>query len=264
MKNRVSKRQLRLANLLRATSGTIRVEDAMKALELDRAHASKLLAGWHNQGAIRRISRGLYVPISPSAHGQTQVLEDPWILVPELYDPGYVGGWSALEHWELTEQLFRTICVLTNKRVSYGEAKYQGINFFSKYVPKNRLFGMKTLWRNGAKLHISDIHKTILDVIDDPYLGAGLQHTIDCLSEFKRVQSNKDDLDRLLEYAGRMNNGAIFKKLGFLGEKLDFGQSFTNECATRLTTGYAYLDRNAKDKKLVTKWRLWIPSGMMS
>ena len=225
MKNRVSNRQRRLAKLLRATSGTIRVDDAMEALELDRAHASKLLAGWHNQGAIRRISRGLYVPISPSAIGQTQVLEDPWILVPELYEPGYVVGWSALEYWELTEQLFRTICVLTNKRVSYGEAKYQGINFFSKYVPKNRMFGMKTIWRNSTKLRISDVHKTILDVIDYPYLGAGLQHTIDCISEFRRVHSKQDDLDRLLEYAVRMNNGALFKKLGYLGEKLDFANS---------------------------------------
>ena len=90
-----STKQQRLATLMRATSGTIRVADAMRAFEIDRRHASTLLAGWHRQGALRRVAHGLYVPVPPSAMGQTQVLEDPWVLVPELYAPGYIGGWSA-------------------------------------------------------------------------------------------------------------------------------------------------------------------------
>jgi len=257
----VSIRQQRLATLLRATFGTIRIDDAMRALDLDRAHAAKLLAGWHKQGVIRRIARGLYVPIQPSALGQTQVLEDPWILVPELYDPGYIGGWSAIEYWELTEQLFRSICVLTNKRTSYGEAKHQGVNFFIKYISEKRLFGTKTIWRDSVKVQISDPYKTVLDIIDDPALGAGLQHTMDCLSEFKKKYDKQNDVDRLLEYAIQIKNGALFKKLGFLAEKLEFKTSLIDECAKRLTTGYAYLDKSAQHNKLITKWRLWVPNG---
>ena len=259
MTDHVSKRQQRLASLLRATSGTIRVEDAVKALDLDRTHAAKLLAGWHKQGAIRRIARGLYVPVQPSALGQTQVLEDPWVLVPELYAPGYIGGWSALEHWELTEQLFRSICVLTNKRTTYGEAIHQGVNFFVKHIPEKRLFGTKTVWRNNVKIQISDPHKTILDIVDDPALGAGLQHMTDCLSAFRTMYSEQSDFDRLLRYAIQVNNGALFKKLGFLAARLQFPTSLVHECAKRLTKGYAYLDKSAPRNKLITKWRLWVP-----
>jgi len=261
MTGHVSIRQQRLATLMRATAGTIRISDAMKALELDRAHAAKLLAGWHKQGVIRRIARGLYIPILPSALGQTQVLEDPWVLVPELYGPGYIGGWSALEYWELTEQLFRSICVLTNKRTSYGETKHQGVSFFIKYIPEKRLFGTKTIWRNSVKVKISDPYKTILDIVDDPALGAGLQHMMDCLSEFKKIYDKQSDIDRLLEYAVQIDNGALFKKLGFLAEKLEFKASFIDACARRLTTGYAYLDKNTQHNKLITKWRLWVPKG---
>ena len=205
------------------------------------------------------MSRGLYVPIQPGALGQTQVLQDPWILVPELYAPGYIGGWSALEHWELTEQLFRSICVLTHKRTAYGEAKHQGVGFFIKYIPEKNLFGTKTLWRDNVKVPISDPHKTILDIVDDPDLGAGLQHTTDCLSQYKKQYGNRSELDQLLEYAIQINNGALFKKLGFLAEKLEFNTSFINECARRLTTGYACLDKSAQNNRLVTKWRLWVP-----
>lgn len=260
MTRSTSKRQQRLATLLRSTSETIRVTDAMEALGVERTQASKLLAAWHNQGVLRRVARGLYVPVSPRALGQSQVLEDPWILVPELYTPGYVGGWSALEHWELTEQLFRSVCVLTNKRASYGQHEHQGVGFFVKYTSEKNLFATKTLWRESTKLLISDLPKTVLDVIDDPYLGAGLQHTMDCLVEFKK-RGNAQEIWRLIEYAERLDNGALYKKLGFLAERLEFDKSFIDTCAARLTTGYAYLDRSARNNKLVTKWRLWVPEG---
>jgi len=251
MIDQASKRQQRLSALMRATPGPIRVEDAARVLELDRAHAAKLLAGWHNQGVIRRVARGLYVPVQPSALQQTQVLDDPWILVPELYDPGYVGGWSALEHWELTEQLFRSVCVLTSKRTINGETSHQGVPFFVKHIPARKLVGTKTLWRKNIKIQISDLHKTILDVVDDPYLGAGLQHTVDCLREYKRLTQKQDGLDRLLQYAIEIKTGSLFKKLGFLAEKFDFDSAFVHECASRLTTGYAYLDKNARNQKLM-------------
>ncbi|MEE8058199.1 MAG: type IV toxin-antitoxin system AbiEi family antitoxin domain-containing protein [Pseudomonadales bacterium] len=254
-----STRQQRLAALLRATSGTIRVADAMQVLGVKRQHASKLLAGWHKQGVIRRVAHGLYVPIQPSALGQTQVLEDPWVLVPELYTSGYIGGWSALEYWELTEQLFRSVCVLTHKRMSYGETSHQGINFFVKYIPEKHLFGTKTIWRGNTKIQVSDPCKTILDIVDDLHLGAGLQHTTDCLSEFIKIFDKQSDLDVLLDYAIQINNGALFKKLGYLTEMLEFKRSFVDECQKRLTSGYATLDKNAQNNRLVTRWSLWVP-----
>ncbi len=261
MIDQVSTRQQRLAAVMRASPGSIRIDDVANTLGLDRSHAAKLLAGWHKQGVIRRVARGLYVPIQPSALGQAQVLEDPWVLVPELYTPGYIGGWSALEYWELTEQLFRSICVLTCKRTAHGNSIHQGINFFVKYIPEKQLFGTKTIWRGNVKIQISDPEKTILDIIHDPMLGAGLQHLTDSLIEYKKTLKEPDNINRLLEYATKINNGALFKKLGFLAEKVGFESAFVKTCADHLTTGYAYLDKNANENRLVTKWRLWVPKG---
>ncbi|WP_101756628.1 type IV toxin-antitoxin system AbiEi family antitoxin domain-containing protein [Oceanicoccus sp. KOV_DT_Chl] len=259
MEGGLSIKQQRLAALLRATSGTIRAGDAMAVFGLDRSHASKLLAGWHKQGSLRRVAQGLYVPIQPTAIGQEQVLEDPWVLVPELYEPAYIGGWSALEHWELTEQLFRSVCVFTPKRCPKGETTHQGVKFFIKHVPVKQLFGTKTLWRESCKIQISDPYKTILDIIDDPYVGAGLQHTEDCLLEFKKIFSKESDLDTLLEYASIINNGALFKKLGYLAEKHGLNSGFVEKCHKRITKGFAHLDKQANKKRLVTKWSLWVP-----
>lgn len=256
-----SKRRKRLAALLKANPDTIRVNDAMQALDVNREKATWLLAGWHNQGLLRRVAHGVYVPIKPSAVDQTQVLEDPWILVPELYDPGYIGGWSALEHWGLTEQLFRSICVLTGKRTGFGEKELQGVKFFIKHVSDKRLFGTKTIWREHIKIQISDPHKTILDILEKPILGAGLQHTFDCFKEYANQYKSQSDRQMLLDYAARINNGALFKKLGFFAEQAGFEKRFLKACRENLTQGYTSLDKNLTTKKLVTRWRLWIPES---
>ena len=261
MIEQVSTRQKRLATVIRATSGTIRSEDVVRTLGLSRSDASKMLARWHNQGVIRRVSHGIYVPVEATALGRTQVLEDPWVLVPQLYTPGYVGGWSALEHWEFTEQLFRSVCVLTEKRISQDTVTHQGVQFFVKTISAQRNFGTKILWRDHIKVAISDPHKTILDIIDDPFLGAGLQHVMDCLAEYRKRQDKSGNINQLLEYALQQRNGSLFKKLGFLAEHAGFEKRFLEECKNHLTAGYTHLDKNTKNKKLVTRWRLWVPEG---
>lgn len=256
-----SNRQQRLATLLRATREVICVDDATQALNLGRSHTAKLLAGWHKQGLIRRVARGLYVPVSPTALGRTQVLDNPWLLVPDLYEPGYVGGWSALEHWDLTEQIFRSTCVMTAKRTPYGKTRHQGVTFFVKHIANRKVFGSKSVWHGSTKIAISDPHKTILDIIDDSYLGAGLQHVMDVLRAYQIRYSDSKSMHTLLHYAERTNVSALFKKLGYLAEQLAFAPYFVDACAQRIKSGYTHLDKQASKEKLVTKWRLWVPKG---
>ena len=64
----------------------------------------------------------------------------------------------------------------------------------------------------------------------------------------------------LLDYASRLGNGAVFKRLGFLLEKFSpADQEAIVQCRERLTTGNAKLDPALETDKLVTRWRLWVP-----
>ena len=261
-KQGISKRQSRLAELMRSTKGVIRVDDVVNVLKVNRPQANKILSNWHNQGVLRRVSHGLYVPAKPSDLGQAQILEDPWVLVPELFDPGYVAGWSAAEHWELTEQVFRSICVLSSKRTEYGNREIQGVNFYIKFIPKNQVFGLKTIWKGPLKISISDPHKTILDMLSDPYLGAGLQHTFDCFKQY--ILNYRNELHTILEYADKISNGALFKKLGYFAELNNLDSQFIAHCQKRLTKGYSILDSSAKNEKLITRWRIWVPQKWKS
>jgi predicted transcriptional regulator of viral defense system len=263
MTDNVSHRQQRLAALLKQTDGMITAGDASRILEVDKPYARTLLANWHKQGVLRRVGHGLYVPVSPADLGQKQVLENPWVLVPKLFWPGYVGGWSAAEHWELTEQVFRSTCVLTSKRTAPGDREIQGVMFSIYNCPEKSIYGTKTIWQKNIKIQISDPHKTIVDILNNPVLGAGLQHTVDCFREYAKLYEGQES--RLIEYADKLGNGVLFKKLGYLGEISGFDESFLQQCKERLTSGFSPIDSQLKShRKLVTRWKLWIPETWKS
>ena len=130
--------------------------------------------------------------------------------------------------------------------------------FTLKHVRQDKLFGAHTVWRHATKVQVSDVHKTIIDMLDDPTLGGGIQHVADCLCSYLK-RSDRDD-ERLIAYADQLGNGAVFKRLGFLVEEDVSAMQLVVECRMRLTQGNATLDPAISGtQRLVTQWRLFIP-----
>lgn len=249
----------RLAAVMRASGDVIEIGDTVNTLGLGRIEASKMLSRWADQGWLRRIGKGAYVPVPLDALESENVLEDPWIMVPALYDPAYIGGWTAAEHWDLTEQLFRDIVVLTAQPVRKKRQTRHGTPFLLCHVDEARMFGTRPVWRGRTKVLISDVHRTIIDMLDNPAMGGGIQHVADCLASYFKRSDRSDDA--LLSYAHRLGNGAVFKRLGFLGETLGADDDLITECARHLTAGNAKLDPALNCLRLITRWRLWVPKS---
>jgi len=57
-------------------------------------------------------------------------------------------------------------------------------------------------------------------------------------------------------------NGAVFKRLGFILEKIAPAETdLIEKCRTKLTSGNAKLDLQQRADKLITRWRLWVPKA---
>lgn len=249
----------RLVAVVQAAGDVVRIDDAVHTLNISRPQASKLLSRWTDQGWLRRVGRGTYVPVQLESLGSDQVVEDPWVLVSALFDPGYIGGRTAAEHWDLTEQIFRDIIVFTARPVREKTVKRQGAVFRLKHIREQLIFGTKTVWRGRTKIAVSDVHRTVIDILNDPTLGGGIQHVADCFNTYMRRRDC--DTDTLIDYADRIGNGAVFKRLGFLAEQHSHGRSLVSVCRERLTTGYAKLEPGLECNRLITRWRLWVPKN---
>ena len=90
-------------------------------------------------------------PVSIDMLASPHVLDDPWILVPALFDPAYIGGRSAAEHWDLTEQIFSDIVVLTGQPVREKFQQRHGTLFSLKHISEDKIFGTKTVWCGKSK-----------------------------------------------------------------------------------------------------------------
>ncbi|MCB1461543.1 MAG: hypothetical protein KDJ90_03715 [Nitratireductor sp.] len=246
---------------MQAAGDVVHIEDAARALDVPRGRAAKLLSRWTNQGWLRRVGTGTYVPVQLELLDSEQVVQDPWILVPALFAPAYIGGRTAAEHWDLTEQIFRDIVVFTARAVRQKTVEQQSAVFTLKHIREELIFGTKTVWRGQTRIAVSDIHRTIVDMLDDPAIGGGIQHVEDCFSQYMK-RSDRDPA-KLVAYAEQHGNGAIFKRLGFLAERHPDGKTLVKEAKARLTKGHAKLDPALACSRLVTRWRLRVPESWL-
>lgn len=250
----------RLSEIFRETKGTISVKDAASILKVTSTDAAKMLSRWTKKGWLSRVRRGLYVRVPLESRTSDIPLEDPWIIAYRLFSPCYIGGWSAAEYWDLTEQIFRTVVVLTTQKPRDRAPVIKGTSFMLRTISEKVLFGTKPVWKGQVKVSVSDPTRTILDMLADPKLGGGIRPAVDIFLSY--LKSENKDIHLLIDYAKRLDNGAVFKRLGFLLERYAPDQEAAlDECRARLTKGNVRLDPSLTADRLITRWRLWVPES---
>jgi predicted transcriptional regulator of viral defense system len=252
------KERQRLAQLLKAGLPTITSQNASRTLAIDQHSATQLLARWCKKGWLSRVKHGVYIPISIQSETPDVMVDEPWVLAKALFAPGYIGGWSAAEHWDLTEQIFHSTMVFSTKKVHGREQRLKGATFTIKTIKPEKIFGVKSVWLQSQKVEVSDPTRTIVDAFNDPAVVGGVRMAMDILDRY--LKSEHKDLSLLFEYSMRAKNTAIFKRLGFVfSEKYSEHTEIIIKMKKKIKSGYSQLDPSSPGKKLVTAWNLWIP-----
>ena len=242
--------------LHRAFHGPFDALQAASVLDIDVKRTRRLLAALANSGWLARVRRGWYigVPIEASAPGEWR--EDPWVVAATLFSPGYIGGWSAVEHWGLTDQIFNVIYVVAGRKVAPTRQTVQGTEFLIRTVPEGTLFGTRRVWRQSVPVSVSDPHRTVIDILDVPASAGGVLHAAEVLQEY--FGSEHADQAKLLEYGDRLGRGTVFKRLGYLTERMDLADAdFREACRSRVTKGVSRLDPGGPAKgRIVGTWNI--------
>ena len=242
---------------LHRAGGPFTVADAAKILDREVVGTRRLLAYLARRGWLARVRRGMYIPVPLEANLSGQWSADPWVAASVAFAPCYIGGWTALEHWGLTEQLFRTVVVISASPVRERAQDLQGIPVQIKVVASRKMFGAVPVWRDQHKVDVSDPSRTLIDVLDDPSIGGGMNHVAGAVAEyFGSEQHRKDEL--LIDYGDRLGNKAVFKRLGYLIETLRVDAPLLVEaCKARRSAGISVLDPAVKSKgRILRRWGL--------
>jgi predicted transcriptional regulator of viral defense system len=250
----------RLAKLLRHTNITISVKEAAQILELERNQAAKLLAKFAKKGWLDRVRQGIYMPVELSAKTSEIIADDPFAVAEKLFSPCYIGGMNAANYWDLTEQIFNTVTVMTQKQVRERKPEIAGNQYILHTIKSKYFFGIKSIWLGGIKVKISDPTKTIIDMLAFPDFCGGIQFVVDVLQNYYR--SKHQDIDLLINYLAQADNGSAIKRMGFLAERY-----FPNEgnlieyCKKNLTKGYVKLSPSQENTKMIRRWGISVPES---
>lgn len=255
-----SKQRLLLNKLAQGAGEYITIDTAAQILNISTKPASRILIELCRRGWLNRVARGLYV-LPSLATPIKGALSDPYAIVPLVFAPAYIGGWSAAMHWHLTEQIFHDICVITAKKIRKNRQTIYNIPFIITHVPLSKHTGIIPIWRNEHKVPFSDPSKTIIDMLALPKLGGGMSHIKECFENYTKSEYFSADL--LLKYAVSLDNGAVFKRLGYLSEQiLGAEHILVKTCAQSLTKGKIQYDPMVRSTKLATRWQMFVPDNL--
>lgn len=177
-------------------------------------------------------------------------------MAAQIFHPCYLGGWTVCQHWGLTEQIFRTILVVTSKKIRHREPVIQGIPYRATVRSEEKLFGTVPVWREQVRVQVSDPARTVVDVLDDPTLGGGMRNVGDIVFDYLIGEHRQDDL--LVSHADQLGNRAVFKRLGYLVEHLGVhAPALVSACLDRRSTGLVALDPSVAAKgRIVRRWAI--------
>ena len=245
-----------LSDVIASEKPTVSAADVVQLLGVTRTHANLMLSRLCKKGWLQRLKRGVYAPVPISSKTDKPIPEDPFAVASALFAPCYISGWSAAEHWDLTEQISNTVVVITSRRLRSTKHLVARLRYRTKYISEDLLFGTTKVWFGAVPTELADPHRTIVDVLSWPDLGGGGRQTLDIVRAYWK--SEHANPDRLLEYAQRLRNGALFKRLGLTTELFaDPGDEWSARCRRGMTKGVALLDPSGPRRgKIISRWRI--------
>lgn len=221
-------------------------EDAEKVSGLKRESLRVLLSRMEKEGWIERIERGKYLIIPLGAEKGKHTVNE-FVIASALIEPAVISYWSALNYHGLTEQIPATVFIQSSARKNRQELEVFGVRYKIVRVNEEKLFGTDKIWIDDTQVLITDPEKTIVDCLEKPKYCGGIVEVAKALEE-------DIDLEKVLEYAARQGNSAVFKRLGYLCEQLGIPVEIPEEY---LAKGYPPLDPSVKTKgHLNRRWRL--------
>jgi len=251
-----------LDSLNRMQKGLFSVEEATRVLRMPRRDASILLSYLARRGWLSRVRRGLYITVPLGTVNPQELKENPWIVATRIFAPCYIGGWSAAEYWEFTEQIFNSVVIFTLRKLRNKNIQIQRTNYILKFVSKKYFGKTKPVWVDNEKVQFSDPIQTIVDVLDAPSLGGGMRNVAEIVREYFRSQYRNDD--EIVKYIKAKKNRTIYKRLGYIIETCSIDAPVLEEkCKKNISTGFSLLDPAVEAKGLFnSRWSLRINAGM--
>lgn len=244
-----------ITTLYEENKSVFRLEDVQRILDRDVSSSRNLVRKLVDRGLATRLKPGLFILVPYGLGKEREYMGDPLVVARELVDGKdyYLSHGTAMEiHGMVTQpRLVIHVTTLDKRRPVH----IMGTDFRFVTCKKEHFFGTVDHWATKQeKVAVSDMEKTIIDGLRQPEHCGGITETA------KAIWTRRQNLngERLIEYALRLDMGAVVRRLGYLMELYGIGlPKNLGSLRDHLTNTYAKLDPLLPPEgKFVSKWRL--------
>jgi predicted transcriptional regulator of viral defense system len=220
-------------------------DEAKDILQTSNSSVRHILMDLARKGRLQRIQRGKYLLVPEKAGRELYWAESPWVIVPHLIDAYYVGFWTAMNYWGMTEQIPYTVFVATTKRkrnLKFGNQKFKFVTLSEK-----KFFGfVEEKASKTETFNISSKEKTIVDGLMHPEYCGGIPEVAKAMWT-ARKEIKWEEVLTMTQQAGV---NAALRRLGYLLSILHIKKDITHKIKEKKFKGFHLLDPNASKQKI--------------
>jgi predicted transcriptional regulator of viral defense system len=231
-----------LARLAGAGHQIISVDDIETTLEVPPNTAREIASRLTEKGWLDRLFPGTYLIVPLTAGEEGMYTTHEYLIAAHVAEPMYIGYYSALSHHGLTEQVPRTVYVVTPTRAQSREI--HGVPYRVTTVTERKFFGVEPTSIEGTTVQVSDLEKTLVDCADHPEFCGGLR---ELATAMRTADERGCDWFTVGEYLERLDNGAATKRIVYLADQLGIDLPAREELVAAFTSGYSPLDPTRPD-----------------
>ena len=213
-----------------AETGLVTSVELAAILRISRSRANKL--AWQLSGKKRliRLKKGVYLFAPMKAGPKGLWTEDALAAVPVIMQgkEHYVGFWTALNYYGLTEQIPITVQIVATSR----NRAFEALGGRFEFVKVRRLGEWREETFGGKKVRFATIEQLIIDCLALPEKSGGVKEACKALWEARK----RMDWEKLEALASKSND-AVRRRLGYVSELLG-----VRKLKPRKFVGWRWLD----------------------
>jgi predicted transcriptional regulator of viral defense system len=192
----------------------VTLQDVMDILGCSYGHARKLVHQLEKKRWLDRLAPGKYQFI-PASRGREAVPDmNPLLAGSVLVDPYYYAYATANHFYGFSPQVPATVYVATTRTKPPTEIR--GVEYRFVSLDPAKFFGFHETKVYTAEVMMAEPEKAVVDSLDKMSYAGGIVEVVRVVHSAR----GQVDLDKLTDYALRMETHALVQRLGYLLETL--------------------------------------------
>lgn len=226
-----------LARLAGQGERIVSIGDFEEVLDIPYKSAKDLVYSLKEKGWLERLVRGRYLLLPLVAGEEGVYTEHEFVIASHLADPMYVGYWTAMNHHGLTEQVPRTVYVVTTERAKTREI--HDVTYRIVTVSEKKFFGHQPMAIENYQVNVASVEKTLADCADHPEHCGGIHELSKAI---KRADEQGCSWETVIEHLDEIENGAATKRVVYVADQLGISLPDYRQIVDNFTSGYPLLD----------------------